>query len=241
MTSGGSSLKTPSSHTLFFSQRRGIPLEVVRKSLSYRSIGRMIRHAGPLMPVLGLHHFAPELFWATAVGIWLIHRDVWLECGGYNETYIYRDHMEIEMIMRLKSRYPIFNLGQATKHAFWHLDHDRVSPGKSAKNVEPDGLDNPEHVRVFSPNASDWGLANIDFPEVRIRPAQIDRGSAAFSHNVVSIFQILAGLLTLGFFNVTQLHYLKTPDAPLRAWRTALALRYRPENLLRHWRNWRRK
>ena len=51
-------------------------------------------------------------FWTYAVGIWLIHRDLWWECGGYDERFIYYNWMEVEMISRLRQRHTLIDFGK---------------------------------------------------------------------------------------------------------------------------------
>ena len=60
---------------------------------------------------------------ALLVGIWLVPRDVWTACGGYDERHIYYNWMEVEMIRRLDERYRLVDLGEIVDYDFYHLEH----------------------------------------------------------------------------------------------------------------------
>ena len=47
----------------------------------------------------------------ASVGIWLAHRDLWSECGGYDERMIYMNDMDTNMIERLRMEYELVDLG----------------------------------------------------------------------------------------------------------------------------------
>ena len=102
-------------------------------------------------------------FWTYFVGIWLIHRNLWTECGGYDERFIYYNWMEVEMILRLRQRYSLIDFGKIVDCDFYHLDHrnPRVSRellevGRPSNTFD---LDPSAPPLPYYPNSDGWGLA----------------------------------------------------------------------------------
>jgi len=122
---------------------------------------------------IDLPHRRP--FYEHGVGIWLLHRNLWNESGGYDERMIYMNDMEINMIFRLMQRYRLVNLGKLVECDFYHLEHyhPRV-PRKSStyRKVNPLSHKQPD---VFHPNTEDWGLANYC---LRVEPCSVNPGIA---------------------------------------------------------------
>jgi hypothetical protein len=99
------------------------------------------------------------VFYHIDVGIWLLHREVWHACGGYDERMIYMNDMEIDMVTRLMSKYPIVNLGELVDYDFYHLDHYHPWGSRSSATHRRVNNGSPKEVLGFQPNGSDWGLA----------------------------------------------------------------------------------
>jgi hypothetical protein len=119
-----------------------------------------------------------HLFYQSYVGIWLLHRDLWYEIGGYDERFIYMDWMEVDMILRLSPKYTLINLGELTDHDIYHLDHGpaRVawSTQRNRKWNPVRDLDNlPEEVY---PNSENWGLTQ--YP-LEVLPAVLPEAAQA--------------------------------------------------------------
>jgi hypothetical protein len=105
-----------------------------------------------------------ETFYKHGVGIWLVHRDLWNACGGYDERMIYMNAMEINMINRLKMENDeVVNLGKLVNFDFYHLEHYHPLAFRSSSTHRK-----VNRVAVFlkpellNPNGPDWGL--IKYP-----------------------------------------------------------------------------
>ena len=103
---------------------------------------------------------SPSAFYLKAVGIWLAHRDLWHECGGYDERMIYMNGMEANMMHRLMKKYPMVDLGRMIEHDFYHLEHYHPwAPRRTSthRKVNPHlPFWAPERM---NPNGEGWGLA----------------------------------------------------------------------------------
>jgi hypothetical protein len=157
-----------------FSNRRNIPYQLAVACPPLRHVERLVRVCGRLLP-----HGTPSIrpFWTYEVGIWLLHRDLWNECRGYDEDFIYFNWMETEMVGRLSQKYPIVNLGKIVDYDFYHLGHNRYArrrPGASKRKRNP-VLDFKTLPRAFSANSKEWGLAKLP---LQIVLAQTEIGSS---------------------------------------------------------------
>ncbi|MCC5025843.1 MAG: hypothetical protein J6386_25030 [Candidatus Synoicihabitans palmerolidicus] len=94
-------LGTPAPLSLFFSQRREIPTFAVSHAPSENQVALGISRYRRFLFLKTHISKDSSLFWTSAVRIWLMHRDRWFECTGYNERFIYRNEMEVEMASRL--------------------------------------------------------------------------------------------------------------------------------------------
>ncbi len=157
---------------LLFANRRRIPFRFVAQRPSFANITRFVRLAGSSLFVERHNRHTGNLFWTSYVGIWMMHRNLWEECGGYDERMIYYNWMEADMICRLRASYPVVNLGALTGYDFYHLEH--YHPRTSLftrphviKNA-PVNLTGPAPPR--HPNGSSWGLRDV---ELRISPARL--------------------------------------------------------------------
>ena len=165
----------------FFEMHEGIrPLDVpldsvllfiLRRSISYRfavrcpslwKIDRFINWFGRSLPVetTGWNIHEPwtkpgKPFFYAPVGIWLLHRDLWYDCGGYDERFIYMNEMEMDMIERLIKKYRFLNSKDFLDYDFYHLEHYHplMNPTTSRKENPRVGCDN-----VLHPNSENWGL-----------------------------------------------------------------------------------
>jgi hypothetical protein len=146
---------------LLFANRRDIPYRFSVRCPPLTSVEKLIEVFGSSLKVRTL----PERpFWTCWVGIWLIHRDLWNECGGYDETLIYYNWMETDMIMRLNQKYEVVDLGKLVDFDFYHLEHYHprvafVSRNHPKKNptIKLAGA-----LRSFHANGDDWGLNLFD-------------------------------------------------------------------------------
>jgi hypothetical protein len=155
-------LLVPMESAMFLSNRRRIPVRFAARCPSFWAVDRFIRWFGRFLPLMD--PLPPHLWYQMYVGIWLLHRNLWYECGGYDERFIYMDWQEVDMILRLTPRYTLINLGELTDHDMYHLDHGppRVawSASRNRKTNPVRDLDNrPEQIY---PNSEDWGL--VQYP-----------------------------------------------------------------------------
>ena len=170
---GKRQLDVPLNSALMLSNRYQIPYRFASRCPSFWEVDRFIRW---FRRFLGgeMYHLPPELFLRSYVGIWLVHRDVWYECGGYNERMKYYDWMETEMILRLMQReYKVVDLGKLVNYDFYHLEHfPSVVPwSTSVKRQTNPGFDleNPPELD-FQPSGEGWGLIKYPLEMVRYAP-----------------------------------------------------------------------
>jgi hypothetical protein len=151
-------LLVPLESALLLANRRRIPYRFAVRCPSAWVVDRFIRYFGCLLPLM--NPLPPHLFYQSFVGIWLLHRNLWYECGGYDERFIYMDWQEVDMILRLTPKYMLINLGELTDHDLYHMDHAHPlgawEAGRNRKSNPTRDFDNrPEE---FFPNGEDWGL-----------------------------------------------------------------------------------
>jgi len=106
-------------------------------------------------------------FWRGAVGILLIPRKEYFYVRGYDETNIFRNHMEHELICRLKKRIQLVDLGKILNYDFYHIYHN-----KSANKILPHNpLINPkklERSKKIIVNNLNWGKNELSFKQLLI-------------------------------------------------------------------------
>ena len=171
---GEGSLPVPLDSALLFSRRRDIPFQFAVRTPSMWAVTQLIRNFGPFLRV----ERQRDLPWYTgSVGVWLLHRNLWDECGGYDERMIYANRQEVNMIERLRMKYELVNLGELVGHAFYHLEHypPRGERASSVyRKVNPWArFASPE---VMNPNGIDWGLNRYSLD---VLPAPETRESVA--------------------------------------------------------------
>ena len=126
-----------------------------RRSPSNRAISWLLRGFAPLLPVERIQK--PNLFFQSPVGIMLLNRNVWSDCGGYDESLLYWGWMECDLAFRLMQKYPAIDLGEHIGRSFFHLEHyDPTAPRIVARKCNP-ARRNP----VFHPNDEAWGLNDV--------------------------------------------------------------------------------
>lgn len=139
---------------------------------SFASVEAYVRLFGRSLKRENWHSRSP--FYHAAVGIWLLHRTLWEECGGYDERMIYMNSMETNMTRRLLPKYAMTNLGELCDYDFYHLEHyhpwvPRLSRVYRKVNshqefATPDAL---------NPNGDGWGLRDA---QVEVRRARAGHG-----------------------------------------------------------------
>lgn len=98
-------------------------------------------------------------YYFAGVGIWLLHRDLWFESGGYDERMIYMNAMETNMILRLLPKYEMEDLGRLSNYDFYHLEHYHpwaVRKSSTHRKVNPHlPFSQPDQL---NPNGAGWGM-----------------------------------------------------------------------------------
>jgi len=149
---------------MFFAKRRSIPYHFAAASPSLRSVTRFVTLFGRALAVWRGNPITGDVFWTSYVGIWLAHRNLWHECGGYDERLIYYNWMETEMICRLGSRCTMVDLGELTDDDFYHLEHYHPRTKLTGRRhpVKNAAVNLALPHDVFHPNTDAWGLR--DYP-----------------------------------------------------------------------------
>ena len=192
-------LLVPLERAVLISNRRNIPYRFAARLPSLAVVDRYVRWFSRFLPRMAPP--PPHLFYQCWIGILLMHRDIWHECGGYDERFIYMDFMEMDVILRLSSRYQVVDLGELVDCAFYHLDHEcpritrHVNRYRRKTNPWRTLDDMPEE---FAPNSVDWGLAKHDL-EVLPGCAGAAAGSAlAATLPAVALLSLVTGVQTAG-------------------------------------------
>jgi len=155
---GSAPVRAPLDGALWFSCRRSIPYRFAVRCPGFVDVARLVDWFGRWLEV----EIVPT-FYYSSVGIWLMHRDVWDEAGGYDERMIYMNDMEIDMAARLMTRYPMIDLGKLVKYDFYHLDHYHPrGPRKSSAHRRVNNESAREDLGI-QPSGSGWGLKSAAF------------------------------------------------------------------------------
>jgi hypothetical protein len=173
---GRQQLETPLNSALLFSNVRMIPYRFAVRCPSLPVVARFVGLFGRLVPKENSRSHSP--FYFAGVGIWLVHRNLWSECGGYDERMIYMNAMETNMIIRLMKKYQMVNLGNLTDYDFYHLEHYHpwvMRKTSTHRKVNPHlPFSQPD---TLHPNTEGWGLR--DHP-LQMLPA-VDTGKTVRS------------------------------------------------------------
>ncbi len=194
-------LIVPLRSSLLLSNRRSIPYRIAAHCPPYASIDRYVRWFGRALPLM--FPLPPHRFYISFVGIWLMHRDLWYECGGYDEFFIYMDWMEADVILRLVPKYTLVNLGELVNHELYHLDHTRVSPWepvRAGRNRKTNPARTVEHrpQGPTNPNGADWGLTRYELENTAYPADRADAQVIEARWPPVE-WAAFVGLLTLGY------------------------------------------
>lgn len=136
-------------------------------------------------------------YYFAGVGIWLVHRDLWFESGGYDERMIYMNAMETNHILRLLPKYEMVDLGKLSKYDFYHLEHYhpwRVRKSSSHRKVNPHlPFSQPDTI---NPNGPAWGMRDYDLellPALSGNHSLADqRGLASFALLMLRVGPVIA-------------------------------------------------
>jgi hypothetical protein len=151
---GEAPVDVPLDAALLFANRRSIPYRFSVCCPGLPAVKRFIRSFGDR-----LHVETGRVFYTADVGIWLLHRDLWNECSGYDERMLYMNDMEIDMATRLMSKYPMIDLGKLVGYDFYHLDHYHPRGSRSSSTHRRVNEERPRQPAGLRPNGDGWGLA----------------------------------------------------------------------------------
>lgn len=207
-------LEVSPASALLYANRRSVPYRFSVRCPSLDNVERFVRLFGGRLPVWTR---PKQPFWTYWVGIWLVHRDLWHECGGYDERLIFYNWMETDMILRLSRKYPIIDLGALVDYDFYHLEHQhpRNHATRHAKKNRPVDLTaTPE----FHPNNKDWGLLNVPLPIAKATSKS--GGQASWTAAVPGLREIaFVGVLAATAANVTWDWIVPVVENFVRRWR----------------------
>lgn len=169
----GSKLKS----ALLFACRRKIPYRFVVREPHFNHVDRFIRFFGhrlevEVKPWDPLCYSGNPKYYYGGVGIWLLHNQLWAECGGYDERMIYMNGMEVNMIHRLMQKYELKDLGRFVGYDFYHLEHYHPWMPRIAARTMNRNSEDFTKVSVMHPNKENWGLADYSLSVLSTIPAK---------------------------------------------------------------------
>jgi hypothetical protein len=148
-------IEVPLDSALLFSNVRAVPYRFAVRCPSLSIVEQFVGRFGSN---LKLEITSRKSFYKHSVGIWLLPRALWHECGGYDEEMLYMNEMEVNMIERLIQKYKLIDLGKIVGHDFYHLEH--YHPWGPHRSSQPRKVNLAiERGIVFHPNDGEWGLA----------------------------------------------------------------------------------
>lgn len=189
---GRQQLDIPLNSALLFANQRMVPYRVVVRDPSLWAVDKFIDWFGRFFKI----EVSPRnLFYKHGVGIWLIHRDLWSECGGYDEQMIYMNLMEVNMISRLMNKYQVINLGQLVNYAFYHLEHYHpLTPRRSSTHRKVNPRRQFTNYEIINPNGPDWGMIQYQLEKL---PYSQEKNKAKEPASSQPTFRWLSFLLLL--------------------------------------------
>lgn len=141
------------SRSIMFARRRKVPYRFASQSPMPALVAEFVERYARI-----LHVETNCPFFHSPVGIFLMHRDLWNEAGGYDERLLYWGWMEVDLIYRLQSRRKLVDVGKLFHHDFYHLEHyNPKTPRRTTRRKNPE-----VKPAIPCPNDSSWGLANHD-------------------------------------------------------------------------------
>lgn len=161
-------------NTYMFAARKQLPYAFVSQKPSLNELDTAIHN----FKHLTLSEELPFCHWASAVGILMMHRNMWHDIGGYDERLIYYWFMDVDLATRLSKKYTIVNIGKTFGYHFFHLEHIKAGFKfrHSHRKLNPrwaKSFDKP----ILNPNGENWGLANIELAEQSASTMQLEMPS----------------------------------------------------------------
>jgi hypothetical protein len=180
-------IEVPLESGLLFANSRRVPYRFAVRCPSLWAVERFISLFGQFLRINHPHQRYPIYF--SDVGIWLLHRNLWHECGGYDERLIYMNMMEIDMVSRLMERYKLVDLGKIVNYDFYHLEHYHPWGPRTSSLYRKMNPVKWTH-NALEANNKDWGL--VQYPlKVLSYSLTMSEGETAFLHEPVFILLLL--------------------------------------------------
>lgn len=151
------SLAVDVTRALLYANRRDLPFRFAVQSPPLDEVEAVVAWLGSRLPI---PRRAGRPFWTYWVGIWLAHRDLWSEYGGYDERMLYYNWMEVDMILRMRTRHPLVDLGPRTDFDFYHLEHVHPLDRGRRHPVKNTPLNWTVTPKDYCPSGVEWGLAS---------------------------------------------------------------------------------
>jgi hypothetical protein len=160
----------PLDSSVMIANRRRVPYELAVRTPPAAVLRRYLAWGDRRLPQMRGNG---EHYWECYVGMLLLHRRLWAQCGGYDESFIHYSYMEFDLFLRLASRYAGVDLGRIVDTDFYHLDHLpawrswRVQSRTNNTVIRTLEAPPPE----FCPTGPDWGLVRSG---LELEPAPVD-------------------------------------------------------------------
>lgn len=107
-------------------------------------------------------------FMGTATA-YLMSKDLWFECRGFDEKLIYWGWFDIDLFHRLKPKYQVIDM-ENIGVSFFHLEHYTDSKNRSMEKENPRKGNPMIYPTAFAPNGEDWGLFSENLLEKYLFP-----------------------------------------------------------------------
>lgn len=145
---------------LLGSKRRHIPWNVVSSQLPLSMLDRFIHEKDHLCS-----SDEPWEYGFCATGMMMMHRNLWAESSGYDESLIHWGWMEIDLGFRMTQKYPWYDVTDELGITLYHMEHYNPKEGER-KNLsrKRNPTERPSH---FKPNPENWGLRDAEILEFR--------------------------------------------------------------------------
>lgn len=140
-------------HSLVFSNRRRVPYWFSVQCPPLWEVICYIQDYGKRLLIQSGSTLGKPFYYGP-VGIWLLHRTLWMACSGYDERLLYWGWMEPEMIHRLMQKYQLVDWDQIYGCDFYHLEH--YNPRRRRKTNRKANADISNNS--LRPNPDSWGL-----------------------------------------------------------------------------------
>lgn len=150
----------PVDRALLVSRRRQIPWKFANGCPSLRDLEWLTDRVGKLLPLDPMFP-AGRLELYTASGFVLMHRSLWQECRGYDERLLYWGWMDVDLALRVTTKYPWIFLDRLGIPPVYHLEHYHPESNRqTTRKSNRQELNSPIYV-----NADGWGMANQELKE----------------------------------------------------------------------------